>query len=94
MAIAIYVAIVVIGALLLLPAAWYIFVLILAVALFRIYSLLAPRSALKCSSCGTLFKARGRRRTLHPNVNDLYASDEQKCPKCGSRSYTKVKVKR
>ena len=90
----IYVAIAIFGALLLLPDAWYLWILILAICLYRIFSILSAKPAYRCESCGTVFRARGRRATLRPTAQDLYASqDEPKCPKCGSKTLSKTKVR-
>ena len=90
----IYVAIAILGALLLLPDAWYLWVVILAICLFRIFSLLSAKPAYRCESCGTVFRVRGRRATLRPTAQDLYSSQEEpKCPKCGSKSLSKTKTR-
>ncbi|MEM0449667.1 MAG: hypothetical protein QW520_07605 [Methanomassiliicoccales archaeon] len=95
----IYVIIIIIGAILLLPEGWYLWVLILAVALFRIYSIAYPRTAFKCNKCGQVFMMRGKKgynsikMAFKVRPEDLYKADEIKCPNCGSTNYQKIKHK-
>jgi len=87
---AIYVAIAVIGAILLLPDYWYLWLIILAICVWRIVFLLSPRPRYNCMKCGTTFQEKRKKINLKPSASDLYTEKGLKCPKCGSEDIAKV----
>jgi DNA-directed RNA polymerase subunit RPC12/RpoP len=87
---AIYAAIIVIGAFLLLPDYWYLWLLILAIAAWRIIVLMVPKPAYKCEKCGTIFRWK-KKTIMRPKPADMYTDTTAiKCPKCGSTAVHKV----
>ena len=89
-----WLAVVVVTAILLLPENWLFWLVILVVGIIRIVLLLAPRAQYKCNKCGNVFQWVGRRATLVPTAKDLEVANEgPKCPRCGSKSVVKEKIK-
>jgi len=87
---AIYAAIIVIGALILLPDYWYLWIIIAAIAAYRIFALMVPKPAYKCEKCGTIFHWK-KRSALRPKAADLYTDTSTiRCPKCKSTSVHKM----
>jgi DNA-directed RNA polymerase subunit RPC12/RpoP len=88
---AIYAAIIVIGALVLLPDYWYLWLIILGIGVWRIVVLMIPKPAYMCEKCGTIFHWK-KSTTLRPKPSDLYADNTKvRCPKCSSTSVHKMK---
>ena len=89
-----WVAVVIVTGLLLLPDNWFFWTIILVVGVVRILLLLTPKAHYKCKKCGNTFQWVGRRATLMPTAKDLEAANEgPKCPKCGSKSVVKEKIR-
>jgi len=88
---AVYAAIIVIGALLLLPEYWYLWLIIMAIGVWRIMVLMTPKPAYMCEKCGKIFQWK-KSTTLRPKPSDLYADNKTvRCPKCGSTTVHKLK---
>jgi|GEM_PF-2043551 len=88
---AIYAAIIVIGAFILLPDFWYLWLIILAIAVWRIIALMVPKPTYKCEKCGTIFHWKKKSITMRPKPADLYTDTTTiKCPKCGSTAVHKM----
>jgi DNA-directed RNA polymerase subunit RPC12/RpoP len=86
-----YVAIIILAAAILLPDYWYLFLIVLVIALLRIALFFVPRKVYRCAKCGTEFTPR-KRSSLRPTTEDLYSDTSKiKCPKCGSTDVALLK---
>jgi DNA-directed RNA polymerase subunit RPC12/RpoP len=91
----IYIAILIIGAVLFLPDYWYLWLIILIVILMRFMSWLSKKQVYECNRCKTRFFWEKRRFTLVPKAADLYGKEAGiKCPKCGSTNITLIDAKK
>ncbi len=69
---------------------WWLWVLMVALVLYRIITWGTPKKQLQCRDCGTIFPAR-KTSMFRPSAADLYEDPNRpRCPKCGSRNVAKV----
>ncbi len=88
----IYLAIIVLAAGILLPVYWYLWLLIVAIAVFRIAFYYVPPKRYSCSKCGAVFPY--RRSSVRPKPSEVYQDRSKiQCPKCGSTDVVRVKGK-
>ena len=85
-----YIVFLAITAYFLLPDYWWLWLLMLALVVYRVVIWVTPKKQLQCRECGTVFPAR-KSSMLRPSAADLYEDPNRpRCPKCGSRNVAKV----
>jgi DNA-directed RNA polymerase subunit RPC12/RpoP len=91
----VYVILLIIAAILLLPDYWYLWLVLVAIVLFRLISWSSKKQHYECTKCGATFAQQNRRFSFVPKAADLYESEETiKCPKCRSNNVRIVEAKK
>ena len=90
----IYLAIIVLAGGILLPTYWYLWLIIVAIALFRIAFYYLPPRRYRCSNCGNVFSPGPKRLQARPSPSQIYEDRSKiRCPKCGSTAVVRIKGK-
>jgi len=87
-----YTAIVIVAGAILLPDYWYLWLIVLAIAAFRVAFYYVPPKQYKCSNCGNVFTKAAAKRSQRLRPSGVYEDrSKMRCPKCGSIDNVRVK---